>query len=140
MIDWIINLDHLAVREWVNGLWFAVSFAMCFEFGVRLIRRIYAFGHSWRGDIGTRAVLALFAYFVGETLMRGWIWLLLALQNNDNPWVTKVEEGYYIAFVAALMSTWGALCCLYVFSQNHWAWARAAIIVIMFVAIEMLLL
>lgn len=136
---YLSDIDHLSVREWVNGLWFAVSFAMCFEFGLRLIDRIRKFGTLWPSDIGTRAILALFGYFVGETLMRGWIWLLLALQNADSPLALRVQADYYIAFIAAAISTWAALCCLYVLSLNHWAWVRAAVIIVVFVSVQMTL-
>lgn len=136
---YLSDLDHLQVREWINGLWFAVSFAMCLELGNRLVRRIIQMGAKWRDDIGARAVLALFGYFAGETLMRGWIWVLLALQNAHHPWAMQVQKDYLIAFVAATMSTWSALCCLYVFSRNHWAWVRAACVVVVFVVIEAVL-
>jgi uncharacterized BrkB/YihY/UPF0761 family membrane protein len=138
--QWLSELDHLSVREWVNGLWFAVSFAMCFEFGKSLIYRIRKHKWSWRDDIGTRAILALFGYFAGETLMRGWIWMLLALQNNGSPMTAHIQQDYYIAFIAAGMSTWAAMCCLYVFGRNHWVWIRAAVIIIVFVIVEMVLL
>jgi hypothetical protein len=137
---YLSDLDHLAVREWVNGLWFAVSFAMCCEFGRSLCYRIRKYAWRWREDIGTRAIAALFGYFLGETLMRGWIWLLLALQNSGSPMVTRVQADYYIAFIAAGISTWAALCCLYVFSRNHWAWVRAAGIIIVFVIVETVVL
>jgi hypothetical protein len=142
IVDWsgIADLDHRAVREWVNGLWFAISFAMCFEFGLRLCYRIRKYGHHWRDDIGTRAIVALLVYFAGETLMRGWIWILLALQNSGSPMAARVQQDYYIAFIAAGMSTWAAMCCLYVFSRNHWAWVRAAVIIIAFVIVEMVML
>jgi hypothetical protein len=138
--NWLSELDHLSVREWVNGLWFAISFAMCCEFGKSLIHRIRKYKWGWRDDIGTKAILALFGYFAGETLMRGWIWVLLALQNNGSPMALHVQQDYYIALVAAGISTWAALCCLYVFSRNHWAWVRAAIIIVAFVLVEAIVL
>ncbi len=130
---YITDLDHLTVREWINGLWFAVSFAMCFEFGLRLAARVREFGTQFRSDVGARAILALFAYFLGESLIRGWVWLILALQNAGSPWVLRVQADYYIALLAAGISTWAALCCLYVLSENHWAWVRAAVIIVVFV-------
>jgi hypothetical protein len=136
---YLSDLDHLTVREWINGLWFAVSFAMCFEFGKTLVYRICRH-KDWRDDIGTRAIVALFAYFFGETLIRGWIWLLLALQSSGSPMLRHVQEDYYIAIIAAGISTWGAFCCLYVFSRNHWVWMRAAVIMILFLIAEIAIL
>lgn len=130
---YLSDLNHLVVREWANGLWFAVSFAMCIEFGRTLVQRLWNNKSLWRQDEGTRVIVALFAYFLGETLMRGWVWLLLALQNNGyDAAALAVSDDYIIAFAAATISTWGALCCLYVFSKNHWAWLRAATIVLLF--------
>ena len=130
---YLSQVDHWAVREWVNGLWFAISFAMCVEFGIRLYDRMVLCGMKFREDLGTRAILALFGYFLGESIMRGWIWLLLAFQNMGNPNM-GLQNAFYIAFVAAALSTWAAFCCLYVFSSNHWSWVRAAFIVSCFVA------
>jgi hypothetical protein len=137
---YLSDLDHLVVREWVNGIWFAISFAMCFEFSLIIARRIKMFGAAWREDLGTRAVAALLGYFTAETMMRGWIWTLLALQNAGSPLVEQVQADYWIALVAAALAVWSVLCCLYVFSRNHWAWARAAVIIIVFVIVETIIL
>lgn len=134
---YLSDLDHLTAREWVNGLWFAVSFAMCIEFGKTLIERVYKHRSNWRDDLGIRAIVALFGYFLGETLMRGWIWLLLATQNAGHDMLTqRLKDDFIIAFIAAGISTWAALCCLFVFSRNHWSWVRASIIIVVFVAAE----
>lgn len=137
---YLSDINHLVVREWVNGLWFAISFAMCFEFGKSLLHRIYKLKYKWREDIATRAMAALFGYFSGEVLVRGWVWILLAAQNSGNPLVEYARADYHIAFIAAALSTWGALCCLYVFSRNHWVWFRAAMIIVAFLIIEAIIL
>lgn len=138
---YLSDLDHLTVREWVNGLWFAVSLAMCIEFGRALFSRIRKYGADWYQDIGSKAIIALFGYFLGESLMRGWVWLLLATESSGaKEWAATLQADYYIAFVAAGISTWAALCCIFVFSRNHWAWVRAAAIIVGFVIVETVVL
>lgn len=131
-VDWILSVNHLDAREWINGLWFSVSFAMCVEFGRVLVKRIHKYRSRWRDDLGIKAIAALFFYFLGESLIRGWVWLLLALQSEGYKELSiHVRDDFYVAFIAAFISTWAAMCCLYVFSANHWAWMRAATIVVM---------
>lgn len=121
---------HLFVRELVNGLWFALSLAMCVEIGVQFCRKMRTVGFtSWRHDPGARVMAPLMLYFMGESLMRGWIWILLSLQNAESERVVSVQNDYYVAFVAAWLSSWAAACCLYVFAHNHWSWVRASIVI-----------
>lgn len=135
------DINHLTVREWVNGLWFALSFCAGSVFGAHLIRslcRAHRRKESlryWYADVGTRGAIALFFYFLGETIMRGWIWALLTFQNNG--WdSTLLQEDYALALIAAGMSTWGALCCIWVFSRSHWAWIGSATVILAFVVFE----
>lgn len=133
VVNYLSSFDHLLVREVINGLLFAVSLAMCFEFGRTLIQRIWTDKRRWRQDEGTRVIVALSLYFVGETLVRGWIWLLLAMRNRGyDAAALDLSHDYLVALTAALISTWGAMCCLYVFSKNHWSWLRAITIVMLF--------
>lgn len=129
---------HLVVREWVNGLWFAVSLCVVAIFGWRLSRIICKRESHWYTKTGNKAAIALFFYFLGETLIRGWVWLLLMFENNG--WkVDLIQNDWYIALIAASISTWAALCCIYVFSRSHWTWIGSLIVIIILVAIEMYL-
>src|SRR5919108_1259046 len=85
---YLSDLDHLVVREWVNGLWFAASLALSVVWGSVLGQRALA---SWREgylrqwffgyDYGPRLATVVLGYFIGETVYRGWIWLLGLSQN-----------------------------------------------------------
>jgi hypothetical protein len=140
---YLSDLDHLTVREWINGLWFAVSLCVVGVFAGRLIQ----LGVAARGsmeefkeflrDVGNRGALVLFFYFLGETLIRGWVWLLLFSQNTGlHAFSLEVQDDYIIALLAAGISTWAALCIIWVFARSHWAWVFSAAFIGLFVSFE----
>jgi len=140
------GLDQLMVREFVNGLWFAMSFCVVLVFGGKLVGNLlYALHYNdgrfriWFNDPGTRAAIPLFFYFLAETTMRGWIWLVLLYQNNgwNNDFIT---DDYWIALAAGFVAVWASLCCIWVFSRSQWAWVLSAAFIAAFLVLEIWIL
>lgn len=125
------DLDHWMAREWINGLWFSVSLCVLIVFVAYLIRAVRVPG--WYDHGGVRAAIALTCYFAGETLVRGWIWLLLVFRDIDSATGRYIREDYWIMLIAALLSISGALYCIHVFSRSKWALIWSALFVTVFI-------
>jgi hypothetical protein len=169
MIGWFIDFfsdgslasaDRL-VREQVNGLWFVLSLELFMLFADRARRqwRYLSIKHprtsiafrfqQWRGhDVVGRAAIAWSVYFFGESVMRGWVWILLKLQNDgriplfepSRPGST-VASFYPVAMVAAVLAVLGALCIIRMFAPDGMgkrAWQYALVAAVVFLAISRL--
>lgn len=126
------SINDLFVREFMSGTLFLLGLFLVVAMGFRLWQRVGQPG--WRLDDGTTAVVALFFFMIGESMRSGWIWLLLACQNEyGRARCQSISSSYEFLVVASAFAIVGATCCIRVFSPPHlrsWAWLGAGALAI----------
>lgn len=133
-----VTLDILTVREWINGAWFVMSLCATAVFGTFLWREMANAGWYKRRDV--RAAIALFIYFLGETIIRGWVWAYLAMTHGVIDRVGVDLTSFAVLVTAASLSMLGALCCIRIFSRDCRAWIVTGLILAAFVVLEVFVL
>jgi len=137
--EWLYlsDINHLVIREWLNGVWFALGICVVVVFLKRIVKIIYNNG-GIRGFLkspANRGAAALMMYFFGEALYRMWVWLLLLDQHLDLKFL-DVADDFIAAILAALMATWAAFCIIYIYSRKISDMIWTAVVVLTFAAFE----
>jgi len=116
--------------EALNGVLFMLSAAAAFVFGRYVLTEAMAAG-VWprRWPSKAQAAFGLLIVFVGEAIIRGWIWWWRQLLNDgeDASWMA----GYPILAIGGATSAVGILCIIRHFSPDEWQ-DRAWLITLLF--------
>lgn len=99
-------------HELLIVLWLTLSICLVAVFGWYLAGEVRRRG--WRKDPSNKAAIALFFYFLGEAIIRGWSLRFVVMQ--DSPLSTWE---WVIIFVGDALAVTGALCAIRVFSPRH---------------------
>lgn len=108
----------LVAREVINGTWFFLNLSLAIVFWrqVWFARRTVP---DWYDDTTTRAIIGLAVYFLGSSVMRAWVWMLLMAENRGDD-AAFLADRYQLAMLAGAIAITGALCCIRSFSPSHW--------------------
>lgn len=146
------EINGSIVREQVNGLWFILALELFILFVDRARRQFVLIDKQWPGqafrekfhywrrvDAVARAAIAWSVYFAAETLMRGWIWMLLKKQNDGTSY-SKFENAYTypVAIASSVGAIVGALCVIRMFAprgHGNKAWALSLSAAILFLVV-----
>lgn len=102
-----------AFLEFMNGQWFALTLCVTMIFGAYIgVNR-----RAWR-EPRMSAAIAIFTFFCGESISRGWVWWWRHSINQglETDWMIH----YPILIVGSVLGVLGALCCVRVFSTQIW--------------------
>jgi hypothetical protein len=114
--------------EGMNGTLFFLLMFACFMFGVYIAREAISNGYQ-RNRL--QAAIAVFVFFCGEAMNRGWLWYWRHLENNgmDASWMMK----HHVLLVGAMIQTLGVICVIRVFAPDAWGrniWLISALVAI----------
>lgn len=118
---------HIVVREHINGIWFIMSLSATCVIMWLLIKESYRLRFNWwlmRNSLYFKLAVGMSVYFLGETIMRFWIWLILASNGGTAAWVPgkEIQTDYGIAIFAASLSVLGAICLIRVLTGGNFTW------------------
>ena len=105
--------------EALNGLLFLLSATAVMVFGRYVLIEWQAAGHRFCGwPPKARAAFGILIVFIGEAIIRGWVWYWRHQLNNgdDVSWMT----GYPVLLIGGAISAIGILCVIRHFSPEAW--------------------
>ena len=117
------GIGQLAARELINDGWSALALFLAVIFAAFLVPRMRQ-GRGWYWDQTNQAAIALFVYFTGEVIARGWTGVLLwhFRHHVDPGWI---ENQYPVALIGGGVALVGALCAIRIFAPyglRNWSW------------------
>jgi cellobiose-specific phosphotransferase system component IIC len=121
-------VNDLVAREIMNGTMFVLAMLLTIAMAYRLAERVGT--PRWHEE-GTQAIIAVFVFMLAEDIRAGFIWVLLACQNDHGRAAcTGIISSYEILFVATALAIVGKTCCIRIFSPQGWrpwSWAGAGL-------------
>lgn len=123
-------MNQSLILEAVNGAFFVVALAAFIVFGQYIAAK-------WReGYIFLRPAIALQTLWMGEAIMRGYLWYTRHRINLGE----EVHVDAWIVMGSSVVTITAILCTIRVFSREswgHWAWLITLAAIVIFVTISL---